>query len=261
MSNSYFSIVTPVFNRPQYLEQTIKSFLSQQFKNYEYIIVDGGSKEKTLKIINKYKSKIHLISEKDKGMYDALYKGFSIASGKYFMWLNSDDFFLDKQSLLRLYNHLHKYNDKWITGKISITKNQSNKVKTYFPLMYPQFIIKNGMANNCFWGFIQQENTVFSKQLYKKVGGLNRDFKMAGDFDLWKRFAKYEKLISVPIAIAVHRKWIGQLTNLDYYYSEINKKKCLFNLFYFLRFLLSIIFILKSFFSRIVKCSQKETNS
>jgi len=248
MNNPYFSIVTPVYNRPQFLEKTIKSVLNQQFKNYEYVIVDGGSKEKTLKIINKYKSKIHLISEKDKGMYDALYKGFSIASGKYFMWLNSDDFLLDKYSLLRLYNHLHKYNYNWITGKISITKNQSNKVNTYFPLVYPQFIIKNGLANNCFWGFIQQENTVFSKQLYKKVGGINRNFKMAGDFDLWKRFAKYEKLISVPIAIAVHRKWHGQLTNLDYYYAEINKKKCLFNFFYFFRFLFSIIFISKSYF-------------
>jgi hypothetical protein len=116
------------------------------------------------------------------------------------------------------------------------------------------------LANNCFWGFIQQENTVFSKELYKKVGGINRNFKMAGDFNLWKRFAKHEKLISVPIAIAVHRKWTGQLTNLDYYYSEIGKKKCLFNLFYFLRFLLSIIFILNFFFPRIIKRSQKETN-
>ena len=155
---------------------------------------------------------------------------------------------------------MHKYRDNWITGKISITQNQSNKVNTYFPLIYPQIIIRNGLANNCFWGFIQQENTVFSKELYKKVGGINRNFKMAGDFNLWKKFAEHEKLISVPIAIAVHRKWTGQLTNLDYYYSEIGKKKCLFNLFYFLRFLLSIIFILNFFFSRIIKRSQKETN-
>ena len=93
MNNFYFSIVTPVYNRSQFLEKTIKSVISQQFKNYEYIIVDGGSKDKTLAILDKYKSKIKLISEKDNGMYDALSKGFSIATGKYFMWLNSDDFF------------------------------------------------------------------------------------------------------------------------------------------------------------------------
>jgi glycosyltransferase involved in cell wall biosynthesis len=255
MNNFYFSIVTPVYNRPQYLEQTIKSVLSQQFKNFEYIIVDGGSKVTTTNIISKYRSRIKLISEKDRGMYDALHKGFSIASGKYFMWLNSDDFFLDRQSLFRLYNYLHNSNEDWITGKISITNNKSNKIKTYFPLIYPQCIIKNGLHHNCAWGFIQQENTVFSQQLYKKVGGINRSFKMAGDYDLWKRFSNYKKLISVPIGIAVHRKWTGQLTNLNYYYSEINKKKCFFNIFYFFRLAVSLIFVLKLFFIRKIKIS------
>ena len=191
MKNFYFSIVTPVYNRPQYLEKTIKSVINQQFKNYEYIVVDGGSKDKTLKILQKYKSNIKLISEKDKGMYDALHKGFSLASGRYFMWLNSDDFFLDNQSLLRLYNYLSASKHHWITGKISITKNNSGKIRTYFPLFYPRQIIKNGLAHSCFWGFIQQENTVFSKILYEKAGGVNRNFKMAGDFDLWKRFFNF----------------------------------------------------------------------
>jgi len=255
MESVYFSIVTPVYNRSKFLEKTIKSVISQEFKNYEYIIVDGDSKDKTLTILNKYKSKIKLISEKDKGMYDALSKGFSIATGKYFMWLNSDDFFLDRQSLLRLHNYLSVNKNEWITGKVSLMNDKSNKVKTYFPLFYPRFIIKNGMAHSCFWGFIQQENTVFSNKLYKKDGGINKNFRMAGDFDLWKRFAKYEKLVSVPIGIAVHRKWAGQLTNLDYYYSEINKKKCLFNFFYSLRFLFSIIFYLKTSFFRAIERS------
>ena len=255
MESVYFSIVTPVYNRSKFLEKTIKSVISQEFKNYEYIIVDGDSKDKTLTILNKYKSKIKLISEKDKGMYDALSKGFSIATGKYFMWLNSDDFFLDRKSLLRLHNYLSVNKNEWITGKVSIMNDKSNKVKTYFPLFYPRFIIKNGMAHSCFWGFIQQENTIFSNKLYKKVGGINKNLRMAGDFDLWKRFAKYEKLVSVPIGIAVHRKWAGQLTNLDYYYSEINKKKCLFNFFYFFRFLFSIIFYLKTSFFRAIERS------
>jgi glycosyltransferase involved in cell wall biosynthesis len=134
MNNFYFSIVTPVYNRSQFLEKTIKSVISQQFKNYEYIIVDGGSKDKTTAILDKYKSKIKLISEKDNGMYDALSKGFSIATGKYFMWLNSDDFLLDQKSLLRLYNYLSINKNNWVTGKVSIMNNQSNKIKTYFPL-------------------------------------------------------------------------------------------------------------------------------
>ena len=142
MSKPYFSIVTPVFNRPQFLEQTIKSVLSQQFKNYEYIIVDGKSKPTTLNILNKYKSKIQLISEKDNGMYDALHKGFSIASGKYFMWLNTDDFFLDKKSLLRLYNHLQNFNNHWIR----ITFNRIKRAYKW-QLFLPKIILLNNLIN------------------------------------------------------------------------------------------------------------------
>ena len=107
--------------------------------------------------------------------------------------------------------------------------------------MYPNIILRNGLANNCFWGFVQQENTIFSSELYKKSKGLKTKFKMAGDFDLWKRFAVYADLKSVNVKFAAHRKWDKQLTDLKTYYKEINKKKCSFNIFYLIRFLYSIL--------------------
>jgi glycosyltransferase involved in cell wall biosynthesis len=259
--NKFFSIITPVYNRSKYLEKTIKSVLNQKYKNFEYIIVDGKSNDRTSIILNKYKSKINIISEKDHGMYDAIKKGFKVAKGKYFMWLNSDDFLKDNCSLLNAYNYLKKYKKEWITGNISFVTESEKKIKTYFPLIYPRFIIKAGLAHGCFWGFIQQENTIFSQRLYKKSGGINNVYKMAGDYDLWRRFANFEKITPVPISIAVQRKWKGQLTSdMDFYYSEINKKKCLFNFFYIFRFLLSVIFIFKFFFLGTFNRSQKETN-
>jgi glycosyltransferase involved in cell wall biosynthesis len=250
--NKFFSIITPVFNRPKYLEDTIKSILNQKFKNYEYIIVDGKSTDRTLIILNKYKSRIRIISEKDNGMYDAIKKGFAVAKGKYFMWINSDDFLIDNYSLLRAYNYLRKYKREWIIGNASFTDESKKKIKTYFPLIYPKFIIKAGLAHSCFWGFIQQENTIFSKKLYKKSGGINKDYKMAGDFDLWKRFANFEKLTSVPVSIGVQRKWEGQLTkNMNFYYSEIKKKKCTINLFYLFRFIFSVSFIFSFLFIKL----------
>ena len=93
MSQPFFSIVTPVFNGQKYIEETIKSVIGQTTDDYEYIIVDNLSTDNTSEIINKYSSKIDkIISEKDSGMYDALEKGFSYCNGKYFYWLNSDDF-------------------------------------------------------------------------------------------------------------------------------------------------------------------------
>lgn len=235
------SIITPVFNGEKYIEQTINSVLSQTYSNIEYIIVDGGSTDRTIQIIEKYKNSVDkIIYQNDNSMYEAIQTGFNNATGNYFYWLNSDDFLLNENSVSRLMKILNKRKYEWVICKISISEFDKSPV-TYFPLVYPRWIIKKGLANNCFWGFLQQENTVFSKSLYFKANGINPKFKMAGDYDLWKRFASYEKLNSLNIGYACHRKSYNQLTNLDKYYKEIGKNKCSINLFYFIRFIYSAI--------------------
>ena len=88
------SIITVSYNSESTIEQTIQSVISQRFQKIEYIIVDGGSKDQTLSIIEKYNSEIDiLISEKDKGIYDAINKGIKHASGDIVGFLHSDDVF------------------------------------------------------------------------------------------------------------------------------------------------------------------------
>lgn len=90
------SIVTVVYNGEKYLEQTINSVLEQNYDNLEYIIIDGGSTDKTLDIIKKYEEKIdYWISESDQGIYDAMNKGSSLATGVYVSFLNADDWYLE----------------------------------------------------------------------------------------------------------------------------------------------------------------------
>jgi len=89
------SIVTVVYNRVNQLEETILSVLNQQFDKFEYIIIDGGSTDGTIDLIRKYEDRIaYWISEKDKGIYDAMNKGIDAAKGKWINFMNCGDRFM-----------------------------------------------------------------------------------------------------------------------------------------------------------------------
>ena len=94
------SIITVTFNAEKVLEETIKSILAQTYKNIEYIVIDGGSKDGTLDIVNKYRDKIsYFISEPDKGLYDAMNKGMKAATGDYVWFMNAGDLIYDNGTL------------------------------------------------------------------------------------------------------------------------------------------------------------------
>lgn len=98
-----FTIITVTYNAEKVLEDTIQSVVSQTYKNIEYILVDGASTDKTLNIVNKYRNHLHtVISEPDKGLYDAMNKGIRLATGNYLCFLNAGDTFHKNDTLQQM---------------------------------------------------------------------------------------------------------------------------------------------------------------
>lgn len=103
--SSLVSVITVVFNNVKDIERTLKSVINQTYKKVEYIVIDGGSTDGTLEIINKYKENIaHLVSEPDKGIYDAMNKGLDLSTGEYVVFINSGDEIYDVNTIQNIFS-------------------------------------------------------------------------------------------------------------------------------------------------------------
>ena len=129
------SIITVVYNGEKYLEQTIQSVINQTYKNIEYIIIDGGSTDRTLEIVKKYEEHItYWASESDKGLYDAMNKGIGIAKGELIGMINSDDWYElnTVEIMVEAYNN---YPTKSIfhADRYDIAEDGSRTIKKFHP--------------------------------------------------------------------------------------------------------------------------------
>jgi glycosyltransferase len=184
------SIITVTYNSASTIEQTIQSVLDQSYTNIEYIIVDGVSTDGTLDILNRYRSRIHkIVSEKDKGIYDALNKGIDLATGDVIGILHSDDFYLtsnviehvaktfDQEQCDALYANLY-YVDKDDTNKIKRKWHSGN---------YSEGAFLNG--------WMPPHPTFFvRKEIYEKHGKFDLQFTSAADYELMLRLIHKHKI-------------------------------------------------------------------
>ena len=226
MNYPKISIVTPNYNKGEFLEYTIKSVLSQNYPNLEYIIIDGGSTDNSIDIIKKYQDRLaYWVSEPDKGMYDAIKKGFSHSSGEIMAWIGSDDMF--HPNSFNIVAEIFQNKDiNWLVGATTHFDVQGRCVSVSRSRYFSRAELLSG---NYRW--IQQESSFWRRTLYDKVGGLNAALKLAGDFDLWLRFSRYEKMYICNALLGgfrINNK--GQLSLLiDKYEAEVNeciKKEC-----------------------------------
>lgn len=189
----------PNYNGEKFLEPAIESILNQEYPNLELMILDGGSTDKSVEIIERYAGRIaYWRTGPDDGHYASINEGLKRATGEVYAWLNSDDFYVPG-SLYQIGDVFSACPDvQWM---ISITPGSMNKTGDL------QFTKQSGcsfeslyagrhlpIAGRRNFGFVQQESTFFRDQIWKNVGGLRPEVGLAADFALWLDFAR----IAVP---------------------------------------------------------------
>ncbi len=193
--NMKVTIITVSYNSEKTIEDTIKSVLSQDYKNIEFIIIDGDSNDGTKKILNKYSSNIsNIISEKDDGIYDAMNKGIRIASGDIIAILNSDDIYFDKYVISSVVKSFIENNCNIVFGNIQyVSENNLEKVvRNWISSPYVPNSFKNGWHPPHPAFFVK-------KDIYIKHGNFDIEFNIAADFDLMYRFLEIKNVKSVFI--------------------------------------------------------------
>lgn len=209
------SIITPSFNQGEFIEETIRSVLLQNYPNLEYIIMDGGSNDNTLGIIKKYEKWItYWESEPDRGQSHAINKGFHKCSGEYVNWISSDDL-LSKDALGKLASEIVKNGRSFFIGKgIRITE-KSQIIDETDPSLIRNFEelidIKNFWRNG---NPIFQQATLYPLEEVIKAGCLNENNHFTMDYELWGNLFKSGlPVIRCNFPVGIFRWYEGQKTS------------------------------------------------
>ena len=199
-----------MFNNEHTIEEAISSVLSQTYKNIEYIIIDGNSKDKTVSIVNKFKDEISVfISEPDKGLYDAMNKGVLASSGDVIGILNSDDLYEDK-FVINDVATMFRTNPTcdMIYGDLVYVKrdNIAKVVRKWKSKSYYQKFFEHG--------YVPPHPALFlKKEVYKEAGLFNLNFKLASDYEFMFRILKKFGFKSIYYPRLMVKMRLGGATN------------------------------------------------
>jgi glycosyltransferase involved in cell wall biosynthesis len=229
-----FFVVTPVLNGERFIEATLASVDAQTWPEWTHYVVDGGSGDRTVEIVQRSlerQPRRRLLCGPDRGMYDGVLKGFAqaradgCAPDDVVLWLNADDM-LAPWAFATLAQAYDAGAD-WVTALPGQWDAGGRLVLVQPSAWYPRLLIRQGLFTGRGLGWIQQESTSFTRRLLDRAApealSAIRGTKMAGDFLLWREFARHARLVAIPTVLGGFRAHGGNasVTGLDRYYREI----------------------------------------
>ncbi|MEE1946849.1 glycosyltransferase family 2 protein [Pedobacter sp. KR3-3] len=204
------SVITVTYNSEAFLEETILSVINQKYKNIEYIIIDGGSKDNTLNIIKKYEHKLtYWSSEPDESMYDAINKGLRFVSGDLCICLNSDDvLFNDNVFSIVVEKYLQtagKYGAYF--GDVVIKRGDKHRKIRLFDIDFDILL----SSKHC--TFLPQPATFIIREAIAKVGLFDKQYRFASDYDYLLRLLLQYKVMHIKSCFTVFRAHEESITS------------------------------------------------
>lgn len=187
------SIITPSFNQARFLERTIQSVLTQDYPRIEYGIVDGGSTDGSVDLIQKYQSRLAWwVSEQDKGQTDAINKGFNRANGDIFAWINSDDTY-NPGAVTAAVKYLMEHPDvAMVYADCNFIDEEDRVIGKFNAAQTDYRRLRQGYVH------IPQQTMFFRAQYWRELGPLDPSFYFAMDYDLWTRIAAHAPIKYFP---------------------------------------------------------------
>ncbi len=222
------SIITPSYNQGDYIEECIRSVIDQNYPHLEYIIIDGGSQDHTLEIIQKYQDRIDFwMSQADQGQSDAINKGLARASGEIINWLNSDDFY-EPGTLHTVARVFQESKAKMVGGRCRVHKN----AQEISHVTQGTDVYEHNLAKTIGWARTDQPATFYHRSALDKMGLLDTELHYLMDKDWWIKYLchfgldEIIKLEDILVNFRLHpdSKTVSQIGNFQldrdsYYYA------------------------------------------